>query len=39
MRFDIELFWQVWSMKAPIWEFQYGDKMAKINARCHALSL
>ncbi len=23
---------QVWSMKAPIWEFQYGDEMAKINA-------
>jgi ceroid-lipofuscinosis neuronal protein 5 len=22
---------EVWSMKAPIWEFQYGDMMAKIN--------
>jgi len=22
---------EVWSMKAPIWEFQYGDAMAKIN--------
>jgi hypothetical protein len=26
---------QVWSMKAPIWEFQYGDMMAKINASHH----
>jgi hypothetical protein len=28
----LKLWGQVWAMKAPIWEFQYGDMMAKINA-------
>lgn len=22
---------EVWALKAPIWEFKYGDRMAKIN--------